>query len=275
MLFIIFSSSISNASSNNKSVPALMLAEIYRSDTDLSRYYVSEKLDGIRAYWNGKRLVSRGGNIINAPDWFTQNFPDRPLDGELWAGRKKFEFTSSVVRSGLSKQQAWKKLKYMVFDMPAEETAFNLRLIKLKQLVQSIDNDYLSVIPQKIILSKVELKKRLIQVTRNGGEGLMLHKTDSQYRAKRSFDLLKLKLFNDAEAQVISYQEGKGKYKGLMGAITVINNEGVQFKIGSGFSDKERKNPPAIGSIITYRYRGKTKYNVPRFATFLRQRNPE
>ena len=88
-------------------------------------------------------------------------------------------------------------------------------------------------------------------------------------RATRNDDLLKLKTYLDAEARVLKIISGKKKFQGMMGAILVENEEGIKFKIGSGFSDSTRKNPPAIGSIITYKYYGKTKDNKPRFASFL------
>lgn len=62
--------------------PALLLAERYRGDIDLSHYWVSEKLDGVRAVWNGKSLRFRSGNLVPAPQWFLDALPDQPLDGE-------------------------------------------------------------------------------------------------------------------------------------------------------------------------------------------------
>src|SRR5690606_1286923 len=71
--------------------PALLLANVYQNSADVADYWVSEKLDGVRAYWDGQQLISRQGNRFNAPPWFTANFPDTPLDGELWGGRGTFE----------------------------------------------------------------------------------------------------------------------------------------------------------------------------------------
>ena len=58
----------------------------------------------------------------------------------------------------------------------------------------------------------------------------------------------------------------------MLGAILVEYKDGVRFKIGSGFTIQQRQNPPAIGTIITYKFYGKTKNNKPRFASFLRVR---
>jgi len=70
--------------------PAILLAQIYHDDIQVQEYLVSEKLDGIRAIWDGYQFSSRQGHPIYAPAWFTQHFPTRPLDGELWIGRGQF-----------------------------------------------------------------------------------------------------------------------------------------------------------------------------------------
>ena len=66
--------------------PGLSLANTFRDDVDLGEYWVSEKLDGVRAFWDGETLVSRRGNPFVAPPWFVEGFPAAPLDGELWMG---------------------------------------------------------------------------------------------------------------------------------------------------------------------------------------------
>ena len=128
------------------------------------------------------------------------------------------------------------------------------------------------MINQFRLSSETQLLQRLELVVSQGGEGLMLHRAAAKYRATRSNDLMKLKRYDDAEATVLGHLAGKGKYSGMLGALLVKNDEGVTFKIGGGFSDLERANPPKIGSIITYKYYGKTNNNVPRFASFLRTR---
>lgn len=104
------------------------------------------------------------------------------------------------------------------------------------------------------------------------GEGIMLRKVTARYQAGRSNDLLKLKKHQDAEARVVGYKIGNGKYKGLMGSVLVRTDEGTEFYVGTGFSDEQRLNPPEIGSLITYRYNGLTAEGKPRFARFVRVR---
>ena len=255
--------------------PALMLANSYHSGINLSEYWVSEKYDGVRAIWNGKQLVSRGGNIYHAPHWFTKDLPSQRLDGELWIARQKFEAVVSTVRDKQPDDEAWKSIKFMVFDMPDSNEVFNKRIPLINTTVKNSNIPWLKVVKQWKVSSHQELMSQLKTITDKGAEGLMLHRGSSIYKGVRNGDLLKVKPYRDDEAIVIKHIEGKGKYKGLMGALLVEMPNGIQFKIGSGFSDQERHNPPKIGQTITYRYRGKTKNDVPRFASFLRIRNIE
>ncbi|HVV68735.1 MAG TPA: DNA ligase [Gammaproteobacteria bacterium] len=252
--------------------PPLQLANIYSNHINPKNYWVSEKLDGVRAYWNGKNLISRQGHRINAPLWFVENFPQEPLDGELWIGHNQFERVSGIIRQQNPNDAEWKKIRFMVFDMPQNPHIFTQRLEMMKKLIAAIHSEYLQVIPQYKVESPQELMQQLHTVLKAGGEGLMLHRETSHYQAVRNNDLLKLKAFVDAEAVVIAHIPGKGKYKNMLGALLVENSDKVRFKIGSGFSDAQRKNPPQIGSIITYKYFGKTKNNIPRFAGFVRIR---
>jgi len=251
------------------SPPPIQLANIYHPDIDLGNYFVSEKLDGLRGYWDGKNLISKEGNIYHAPEWFTKDFPSEVFEGELWIDRGKFEQTLAIIRNDSDDDMGWQKIHLMLFDMPKHQGTFKERLQAMQDLVVKSHSPYLKVIEQSAIYDQKTLMKNLDEVTKNGGEGLVLHRKDALYKNTRNDDLLKLKTYFDAEARVLKIISGKEKFQGMMGAILVENEEGIKFKIGSGFSDSNRKNPPAIGSIITYKYYGKTKDNKPRFASFL------
>ena len=253
--------------------PDLMLAKVYHEGIDLSDYWVSEKYDGVRALWDGKQFISRGGNIYHAPIWFIKDFPKQRLDGELWIARQRFELLVSTVRDKTPDHQAWEKVKFMVFDAPDVDAIFDSRLMHLNDLVRRSGISWLQAVEQIKVKDHIELKQYLDEVTKLGAEGLMLHKGSSMYRAKRSDDLLKVKPYEDAEAVVVAHISGKGKYKNSLGALMVVLKDGITFKIGTGFSDAERNNPPKIGSVITYQFRGETKNGIPRFASFLRVRS--
>lgn len=253
--------------------PPLALANDYDdADVDLARYWVSEKYDGMRAYWDGAQLLTRAGNVIHAPAWFTAGWPITPLDGELWAGRGRFEVVTATVRDLEPNDEAWQNIRFMVFDLPAHVGPFDARLAQLQSLLTSTAIDWLRAVPHSRVADTAQLHRRLHTIASAGGEGLMLHRDDSLYRAERSDDLLKLKPYQDAEARVIGHLPGKGKYAGMLGALLVQNANGIQFRIGTGFTDEQRRHPPGIGSWVTYSYHNVTARGIPRFARFLRVR---
>ena len=254
--------------------PDLLLAEKYRQDIDLSAYWVSEKLDGVRAFWDGERLISRGGNAFSAPSWFTAGFPLVALDGELWTGRGRFEATTSIVARSIP-HDGWRQVRYMVFDLPADPDVFDVRLQNLRAVVATSQNEFLAVVVQEKIADHKSLLNKLDEVILAGGEGLMLHRGDSRYHGGRGMDLLKLKRFDDAEGIVIAHNPGKGKFTGMMGSVTVRTADGITVKVGSGFSDDERKTPPPIGATITFKHQGFTGTGKPRFPVFWRIREDE
>ncbi|MGC8120319.1 DNA ligase [Marinobacter sp. VGCF2001] len=255
--------------------PALPLANVYHPGVNLGDYWVSEKLDGVRAYWDGKQLWSRGGHVYAAPDWFTRQFPSQPLDGELWSGRGRFAELSGVVRKVQPVGREWREVRFHVFDLPTPDVPFEQRYRRLQQLVLQARSDYLVLVQQRAVASHDELMAQLQATEEAGGEGLMLKRRQSRYQAGRSDDLLKVKSHEDAEATVVGHLPGKGKYQGLLGALEVELDSGRRFRLGTGFTDAERRHPPAIGARVTFRYRGFTATGLPRFASFLRIRNDE
>lgn len=254
------------------SKPELLLAQVYQDNINVQHYWVSEKLDGVRAYWNGQQLITRGGNIIAAPAWFVADFPAQPLDGELWLAPNMFEVILSIV----SKQQAidteWQAIRYFIFELPDAAGTFTERISAMEAIVRQQNSPYLQLVPQFRVTTQAELFAKLRELESLGAEGLMLHHQDAQYKTGRSDDLLKLKRYQDTEAEVIGYRPGKGKYQGMVGALIVKTPEGKEFAIGSGLTDALRQTPPEIGTVITYRYNGYTNNGIPRFARFLRVR---
>lgn len=255
--------------------PAVSLAQTYHEGVDVTAYWVSEKLDGVRAYWDGGQLVSRAGNRFNAPPWFVAGFPAVPLDGELWLGRGTFETLSGVVRRQTPDPAAWRQVRFMVFDLPAHAADFNGRLRRLKEIFAPLDSPYIGLVAQRKLASHEALMALLDEVVEQGGEGLMLRRADSRYRAGRSADLLKLKRFEDAEATVVGHLPGKGKFAGMMGALLLEMPDGRRFRLGTGFTDAQRRNPPPLGTTVTYKHHGNTSTGLPRFASFLRIREPQ
>ncbi len=263
------------AADNN---PPLMLAKVYHPGIDLQDYWVSEKYDGMRGYWDGQKLLTRGGESIFAPAWFTANWPDVPMDGELWAGRGEFQQVVSTVRKLKPDDDAWLNIRFMVFDLPDHGGTFTQRIPALNNVVLKINQAWVQAVPQWKVATHLALSKMLTQLVKAKGEGLMLHRGASLYLGTRTDDLLKVKTHEDAEARVVGHLPGKGKYAGALGALLVEmpalpGHNPIRFKIGTGLSDAERKDPPPIGTTVTYRFRGFNDSGIPRFASFMRNRN--
>jgi DNA ligase-1 len=252
-------------------LPRLLLANTWDDSIDPSGWWMSEKLDGVRALWDGKRFVSRQGNPFVAPQWFCKEMPDAVLDGELWIGRRAFQQTVSVVRSR-GGNDGWTKVRFLVFDAPALSAVWEKRMAFLERLLpDESQQGALAIAVEHVRCDGVaHLRKQLKKVEKAGGEGLMLREPGSAYEAGRSSTLLKVKSFLDAEATVLEHQQGQGKFRGLMGALVVELADGTRFSVGTGFSDRERANPPAVGSVITFRYQELSKDGVPRFPSFVR-----
>jgi DNA ligase-1 len=256
--------------------PEIQLATIYQVPFNINDYWVSEKLDGIRGYWTGEELVTRNGNIIITPPWFTKDWPKAAMEGELWSQRGQFEKISSCVRRKNPaikiQESCWRDIKFMLFDLPKNKSNFTHRIQVMTKLVHDAQSPYLHVISQFKLATVAQLNTTLVKIVQQGGEGLMLHYQAAYYQQGRSKHIMKLKQHNDAEGVVIGHIEGKGKYRNMLGSLVVKTSSGIVFRLGSGFTDQQRQSPPIIGSTVTYKYIGKTQRGVPRFASFLRVR---
>lgn len=252
--------------------PALLLAETYRGSEDVSQYWVSEKLDGVRAVWDGRVLRFRSGRPVAAPAWFIAGLPPTPLDGELWAGRDRFDQLSATVRREVPDDAEWRQVRYMIFELPQGSGTFSERVVRIREVVAGARTPWLGVVEQFRLPDRQALLQRLEIVRKGGGEGLMLHRADAPYVTGRSEVLLKVKPWLDAEARVVAHLPGKGRYAGMLGALRVEMPDGRRFNLGTGFSAAERRQPPPVGVLITYRYRELTGTGLPRFASYWRLR---
>ena len=253
--------------------PPLLLAERYRDGIDVSDYWISEKLDGVRAAWDGRALRFRSGNPVPAPQWFLDGLPAEALDGELWLGRGRFDELSAIVRRQAPVDTEWWRVRYMVFELPGAAGSFTERIARMQAIATAAQRPWLMAVPQFRLADAVALRKRLDEIVRAGGEGLMLHRADAAYETGRSAILLKLTPWLDAEAVVVGHIPGKGKHAGKLGALRMEMPDGRRFSLGSGLSDALRRDPPPLGRLVTYRYRELTTGGMPRFPTYLRLRD--
>lgn len=255
--------------------PALMLAKYWQPDFDPTGFLVSEKLDGVRAFWDGHALRFRSGRLIAAPDWFTAALPATPLDGELWLGRRSFDRLSGTVRRRVPVDTEWRQLRYMIFDLPGEPGPFGGRAARVASLVADAGVPWLQVVEQSRVPDRAALQRQLRQIVGDGGEGLVLHRADADWTSGRSDALRKLKQVPDEDARVIAHLPGKGRHAGRLGALLLEMANGQRFALGTGFTDAQRDTPPPLGAFVTYRYRDRTLAGLPRFASFLRVREAE
>ena len=255
--------------------PPLLLAQNFTDAVDPATYLVSEKLDGVRALWDGRVLRFRSGRVIAAPDWFVAGLPTHPLDGELWMGRRNFDRLSAAVRRQSADDAEWRSISYQVYEWPQAPGTFSQRVAALQASVAQANPGWLHVVQQERIADRRALHARLQQVVQDGGEGLMLHRADARWQTGRSDALLKLKPQHDAEATVVAHLPGQGKYQGMCGALLMEGPDGRRFRLASGLSDAQRRTPPPLGTVVTYRYRERTPNGLPRFTSFMRVRTAE
>lgn len=247
----------------------IMLPLVYKEGIDVSDWLMSEKLDGVRAYWDGSRLLSKNGHAFHPPPTFTENFPDFELEGELWGGRASFEKTLSTVMQK-DAHAGWHELKFAIFDTPKNPGCFEERLQVAKMWFATNPSKFAFVINHRRAISAENLHNELQMIEAAGGEGIILRRSGSLYRSGRSKDVLKLKSYSDREAVVVGHLAGKGKNSGRMGSLLVeLPENKMRFKIGTGFSESVRNNPPPVGTVITFKHYGFYKSGVPRFPSYL------
>ena len=252
--------------------PDVFLLNTYDGTQNVVGWVMSEKLDGVRGVWDGEQLISRGGNVLHAPAWFIRDFPPFALDGELWTRRGDFENIVSIVRR-THPDERWKQVGYHVFEVPRQPGGLLERLAVLEDYLREHPLAHLRIVPQTRITDPSELTDLLAEMTASGGEGVVVRDPTLPYRTGRLSSALKVKSYLDTECVVQKILPGKGKYTGKMGALQCQMADGRLVKVGSGFTDKTRAQPPAVGSVITFKYYGLTQKGNPRFPVYLRRRS--
>lgn len=261
--------------------PDLFLLKTYDTNQpqEVTGWVMSEKLDGVRGIWDGENLRTRSGRILDAPDWFLHNFPPFPLDGELWTARGDFENIVSIVTTHArttdgkdNPAERWRALGYFIFEAPHQRGGLHQRLAVVEEHFTRHHNPHARVLPQIPVRNNAHLQKHLAEIIALGGEGLVVRNPTTPYQTGRLASALKVKHHQDAECTVRAILPGKGKNKGKMGALQCEMANGLLIKIGTGFSERERIDPPPVGSLITFKHYGFTVNGIPRFAVYLRRR---
>lgn len=244
--------------------------KIYTNKANIQGWYMSEKLDGIRAYWDGKELKTKNGNKIFVPKGFLTNFPTFKLDGELWTKRSDFENIQSIILDKIPSKN-WDKITYNIFEVPNSKGDFLQRLKKAKIWFEKHPNKYIRFIKQIKCKDKNHLNNFLEKLVNQKAEGVIIKNAKLPYFGNRSNNILKVKKFFDMEGEIIQINKKDNRMKSLL----IKLKNGITFNLGGGFSKNQRLNPPKIGQIVTFKYYGFTKYQKPKFASFLRVRKKE
>jgi hypothetical protein len=267
----------------------VLLAQSWDGVQNITGWLMSEKLDGIRAYWDGEQFRSRLDNVFATPEWYRERMPKGVhLDGELWMGRGRFQETTGYVRR-MDRGEHWREIQYQVFDAPSVPGGFETRYAAIGTHIPI--PIHCSKLPHTPCPNIEVLKQFLAHVEAHGGEGVMLRQPGSMYHRARSATLLKVKTFFDTEVAVFGTMPGKGRHLGAVGALrvrvprditltagkkTCFLKGGTEFEAGSGLSDVQRRHGAIPnGTLVTVRFQELSKDGIPRFPSVVAERNYE
>ena len=268
------------------------------------------KLDRVGKLATG--LWSRYGNVINAPSSFLDQLPIFPVDGELYLGRGRFQELMGYVKKDNPLQKEWDQVEYRIFDAPThtqiftvgtvnnpnykkrfqgnpypgakdltDSSFFMLRLRALQKHYADGTPPQLKVHEQHVLpvtdaAARDYVTRQLLEISKSGGEGVIIRNSMSEWEPIRSKHMLKLKPINDSEGTVIGRTDGKGRLEGMMGAL-LLQWGNVQFEL-SGWTDYERQHHQELfpdGTNVTFVYRELTDDGKPKEARYLRKRVQE
>lgn len=243
---------------------------------DIHNYLVSEKLDGVRGFWDGNHMWSRQGIRILLPQRIKDKLPATPLDGELWAGRGGFSKVSGLINRDNPHHPDWENIQYGVFDTTMPNTPFGFRHVQLYGMLPYYSPEEPVFLLQQLHYSNHrDLQNHFDNIIEQGGEGLMLHQFENLYLGERTNNLLKFKQENELTATVLGYKPGEGKYLGKVGSLKVKSENGREFYVGSGLTDALREAPPNIDSRVCVQHTGFTEHGLPRFPRFVAKTESE
>lgn len=224
-------------------------------------YLWSVKLDGVQGAWDGRHMRTRGGKHVVLPHALRERLPAFPVRGEFFMARGKFSDLSSLIRRNVPESKGWQDVSFRVFDVPNPTASFVTSYARLRHAlpVCSTCLSQVCVLPQRPVRDAHQVERLLQQELRRGGEGIMLRRSDVPYRPGRQATLIKVKGMQDAEAVVLGYEQGRGKLRGLLGALRCawVRDPGVRFRVGSGFSRATRMNYERqlpVGTTITVKF---------------------
>jgi len=161
----------------------MTLGTDYAPGVNPKGWLVSEKMEDVRAYWDGVQFWTRGGKVIAAPAWFKAGLPAKHLDGGIWAGRGRFEEARQAVQLGRWTHQC----RFVAFDAPKAVGTWQQRMKVAGRL-------WRDVVSFDVCQSHGWLMTRLREVQGGDGEGLVIrHPAINCYEVGLTGNFLKVK----------------------------------------------------------------------------------
>jgi DNA ligase-1 len=281
-------------------VPGMRLGPRLLEDIDGLRqppvgWWASEKMDGLRALWNGASLVTRASPgkdpkaFSSAPAWFVAALPPGfALDGELWMGRGKFHEVAGISNAKEPDELKWRRVRYAVFDAPAVAGGLEARLGAARAAVLGSRRRWsksaaakrvypVAVVALKAVRDDAHLDAMMRETVAKGGEGLVLRSPGGPYVPRRSKHMLKMKAAEDTEMVVTGHQAGAGRHAGAMGALVGEELDangkktGLRVVVGTGFTDAQRRDHLAlypVGTVVSVAFMERTPAGALRMPSF-------
>ena len=259
----------------NRPKPELFLLSDFNPKNppeDLTSFWWSEKLDGVRVFYDGKDLITRGGKTVRAPRDLLLNLPEGlQLDGELWAGHNTLDRVLAAMQVG-PPDPTWNQIRFMVFDSPQwSDESFEERYQRLLEQRTDHPEEPWELVVQHRVRSFGELEKRVKKVTRVGGEGVVLRHKEALYRKGRNSKMaLKWKLSEFIEGVLVGQHrkrsEAAADVPGVSWVVEALENRRFLVRI------YEHDVTPELvpGARVMISVRGLTKDGNPRFPQFER-----
>mgnify|MGYP006060293331 FL=1 len=270
-----------------------MLAHKYNPDKANYPAYIQPKLDGVRCLFNAKGAFSRTGkqfmNVQHIEQQLKPFFAANPtavLDGELYNHGLKDDFGKiiSLVRktkpTAEHREEAAQLVQFHLYDRA--DLKYALYCNRLTHLISFKYTTSVVSVDTKVVMDYDEALKQHKKNLKLGYEGSIYRSYEGKYKGTRSWDLMKFKDFDDAEATIVGYEMGKGKRQGTLGKFIMQDDEGIVFGCppGKGYDYKDLADMGEnihdyIGQRATFTYFQRTKAGSYRHPLYKCIRNYE
>jgi DNA ligase-1 len=258
----------------------VMLAKLWDDSMYTKGLLMSLKYDGIRAIFSDGDLYSRNGikltGLSHIVEPLRRAYGSMILDGEILVPNMTFQASSGLIRNGHDVPEAI----YHIFDTAPTEGTIGLPFLQRLDLLRinfgKVDTPNIALVKHIPARSLEHIYATFSKALQAGYEGLVIKPESHLYVRVRSKNWLKIKAVNTADLPITGYFEGEGKYDGMLGGF-IVYHEGMQVRVGSGYSDNERalfwaKRESYIGRTMEVKYHEVTPDNSLRHPVFMGMR---